>query len=116
MAEAAQALADVEALATWFEDGPTVNAALKGISRGNADEGVEAILTEVLEPRRGEWAERFLLMGMWCQAAAEAKYRKTARGLITTAHALVNERPLREIPCMLAMAVKTIQNEMASPW
>lgn len=116
LGEARDSLLGADVLTTWFEDGPKVHAVMKGAARGNADKLINAILDDVLEEHRMQWAERFVLMGMWCQAAPDAKQRRMARGLITTAVALVDNRPLAEIPAMLMIAAQTVTAETANPW
>ncbi|HYZ24520.1 MAG TPA: hypothetical protein VE690_20400 [Rhodopila sp.] len=116
LGEARDSLLGSDVLTTWFEDGPKVHAAMKGAARGNTDKLISTILDDVLEEHRMQWAERFVLMGMWCQAASDAKQRRMARGLITTAVALVDNRPLAEIPAMLMIAAQTVTAETANPW
>ena len=116
LAEARDSLTESEVLATWFEDGPKIRAALKGMASGKPDQLINVIVNEVVAENRGKWAERFVLMGMWCQAAPDAKQRRMARGLITTASALVNETPLTEIPAMTVIAVNTLAADADGSW
>jgi hypothetical protein len=89
---------------------------MKGAARRNPDKLVNVILDDVLEENRMQWAERFALMGMWCQAAPDPKRRRMARGLITTAMALVDDTRLAEIPAMKMIAARTMSAETANPW
>ena len=55
-------------------------------------------MNDILPARRAAWAERFLLMAMWCQAAVDAKHRGRARDLMPVAHALTGDAPLDDDP------------------
>ena len=86
------------------------------MARGKPDQLISVIVNDVVAENRVQWAERFVLMGMWCQAASDAKQRRMARGLVTTAFALVNDTPLTEIPAMTVIAVNTLEAEATGSW
>jgi hypothetical protein len=73
-------------------------------------------MTEILPAKRAEWAERFLVLALWCQAAAEAKQRARARDLVLVAHALAGEDPLGEIPMMAVIAANTVRAMLLGGW
>ncbi len=74
------------------------------------------MLTEILPAKRAEWAERFLVMALWCQAATEARQRVRARDLALVAHALASDRPLEEIPMMAVIAANTVRAMLLGGW
>ncbi|HTP66644.1 MAG TPA: hypothetical protein VMJ66_14725 [Geobacteraceae bacterium] len=91
---------------TWFEDDETVDrvvqAAMKGKGRNREEKAVAAILAEVLEPRRGVWLERLVLMVLWlkCQKSPPVPWPR----MYHVAAAMADGRPLRDIPLMRAIA------------
>ena len=62
------------------------------------------------------WAERFLLMAMWCQAAATKAYRAWAADVIILTHELVGTAPLTSIPIMNSIAMQTVMAARTSGW
>jgi hypothetical protein len=109
-------MSEDEVFATWFEDGPQVQKALAKLPRTNKIEMVAVVMTEILPAKRGEWAERFLMLAKWCQAAAEAKQRARARDLILVAHALTGEEPVGAIPIMSVIAMQTVRATLLGGW
>jgi hypothetical protein len=109
-------MAKDQLIGSWFEDGPQVRDALAPLSRRDMAGMVNVVMNEVLPPTRTRWAERFVLMAMWCQAAVDAKYRGRARDLIPVAHALAGETPLAAIPMMGVIAGQTVRAVLAGAW
>jgi hypothetical protein len=103
-------------IGSWFEDGPKVRDALAPLSRNDMAGMVDVVMNDVLPPTRALWAERFVLMAMWCQAAVDAKYRSRARDLIPVAHALTGETPLSDIPIMGLIAGQTVRAVLEGAW
>lgn len=102
-------------LASWYEDGPEVRKALTEPRRSRAAM-LEAAMDDILPPHRMEWAERFLLMALWCEASAEARYRGRAPELIAIAHALTTDAPLDTIPVMGLIARQTVNEAIEGGW
>ena len=109
-------LEDDEVFGTWFEDGPQVRDALAGVPRTDRAALMAVVMTDILPPRRHEWAERFLVMALWCEAAAETKQRSRARDLVLVARALAGEEPLETIPVMRVIAAQTVQASLLGSW
>jgi hypothetical protein len=91
-------------LDSWFEVGDEVEAALTG-SRSSRKKREALILETVLEPRR-EW---------WAQSAAWTAYILNLAGnderwheFYAAAWAIVQERPLRDIPLLNLVAEQTV--------
>jgi hypothetical protein len=101
---------------SWFEDGPLVQKALAKLPRTNRAGMIALVLTEILPAKRAEWTERFLVLALWCQAAAEARQRVRARDLVLVAHALASDRPLGEIPMMAVIAANTVRAMLLGGW
>jgi hypothetical protein len=116
LAQAAEALEREAVLSTWFEDGPQVHAALKALPRNDPDRLARTVLAEVLPDKRDIWAERFLLMALWCQATSEAKYRRLAQGMAATAQALISGTALEDIPAMRGIAEQTVTSALQGIW
>jgi hypothetical protein len=102
-------------LSSWYEDGPEVRKALTEPRRNRAAM-LEVALEEVLPPHRADWAERFLLMALWSEASAEARYRARAPELIATAYALTTDAPLETIPVMALIARQTVGEAIDGSW
>ncbi len=62
------------------------------------------------------WAERFLLMAMWCQAATTKAHHARATDFVILAHALVGPAPLETIPIMTRIAEQTVMAARTSGW
>jgi hypothetical protein len=105
-----------EVFATWFEEGPHVQKALAKLPRTDRVGMMAAVMTDVLPARRAEWAERFLVLALWCQAAAEARQRTRARDVVLVAHALASDRPLETIPMMEVIAANTVRAMLLGAW
>jgi predicted alpha/beta hydrolase family esterase len=74
------------------------------------------VLTEILPAKRAEWAERFLVLALWYQAAADARQRARARDVVLVAHALASDGPLEAIPMMEMIAANTVRAMLLGAW
>jgi hypothetical protein len=90
----------------WFEDDDLVDrvvlAAMKGKGRGKELRAVDGILAEVLEPRRGPWLERLILMTRWLKSSHKPPV--PWQQMFHVAEAVASGAPLKEIPLMLSIA------------
>jgi hypothetical protein len=109
-------MAKDQLIGSWFEDGPKVRDALAPLSRTDMAGMVDIVMSNILPPTRRQWAERFVLMAMWCQSAVDAKYRGRARDLIPVAHALTGDMPLGDIPIMGVIAGQTVRAVLSGAW
>jgi hypothetical protein len=73
-------------------------------------------MTDILPDKRADWAERFLMMALWSQAAGEAKQRAKAPDLVLVAHALAGDGPLSAIPVMALIAMQTVRATLLGGW
>ncbi|MDR3531252.1 MAG: hypothetical protein P4L90_11960 [Rhodopila sp.] len=103
-------------IASWFEDGPKVREALASLPRTDKIGMAAVVMNDILPAARAQWAERFVLMAMWCQAAIDQKFRSRARDLIPVAHALVGDTPLDGIPIMGVIAGQTVRAVLTGSW
>ncbi len=102
---------------SWFEDDARVEAVLRE-SVGPVRDwslrlpvSIRAIVDDVLEPRRGVWAERLLWMALWARAA-EKRAPRPWQDFLIIAEALEQDRPLAQIPLMNAIALRTVQSAL----
>jgi hypothetical protein len=99
---------------TWFEDDDQVDrvvlAAMKGKEQGRELRAVDAILDEILEPRRERWLERLFLMTIWLKNSR--KPLLPWQQMFHLADAVYSGRPLKEIPLMLSIAEITFSVAM----
>lgn len=102
--------------ASWFEDGPNVRRAIAGRPRTDLAGATRLVLGEILPASRMAWAERFLLMAMWCQAAASGSHRAWAADFVIVAHALAGATPLEAIPIMGSIAAQTVMAARNNGW
>ena len=105
-----------DVFSSWFEDGPLVQKTLAKLPRTDRMGMIGLVMTEILPAKRAEWAERFLVLALWCQAAAEAKQRARARDLVLVAHALAGDDPLGGIPIMGVIAANTVRAMLLGGW
>jgi hypothetical protein len=105
-----------DGFASWFEDGPQVQKVLAKVPRTDQSAMVGLVMTQVLPDKRADWAERFLMMARWSQAAAEAKQRAKARDLVLVAHALASNEPFGNIPFMAVIAMQTVRAALLGAW
>jgi hypothetical protein len=103
--------------ASWFEDDARVEAVLRE-SVGPAKDwlprlpvATRAIVDEVLDPRRGVWAERLLWMALWAKSA-ETLAPRPWQDFVIIAEALLEDIPLAQIPLMDAIALRTVQSAL----
>jgi hypothetical protein len=109
-------MADDDGFRSWFEDGPQVQQALAKLPRTDRLGMTALVLTEILPEKRAVWAERFLMMALWHEAAADAKQRAKARDLVLVAHALTGDGPVGEIPIMAVIAMQTVRATLLGAW
>lgn len=107
---------DDDVFASWYEDGPRVKQTLAKLARTDQVGMIAMTLTDILPPARSEWTERFLLMALWYQAAAEAKTRARARDVVPVAQALAGEGPMGDIPFMAVIAIHTVKANLVNAW
>jgi hypothetical protein len=105
-----------EVFSSWFEDGPIVQKTLAKLPRTDRSGMVALVMTDILPPRRADWAERFLMMALWSQAASEAKQRVKARDLMLVAHGLTGDGPIGAIPVMAVIAMQTVRATLLGGW
>jgi hypothetical protein len=107
---------DDRIILSWFEDGPTVREALAGFARNDRAGMMDVVLNRILPATREQWAERFVLMAMWCEGAIDPQYRKRAADLIPVARALTGDVPIPEIPIMTIIAKQTLMAAVSGAW
>jgi hypothetical protein len=109
-------MGDDEVFGSWFEDGPHVQKTLAKLPRTDKRGMTALVMTDILPARRAEWTERFLMMALWSEAAAEAKQRAKTRDLVLVAHALASDGPLEAIPVMTFIAAQTVHATLLGGW
>lgn len=109
-------MANDDVFATWYEDGPQVQQALAKLPRTDRAGMAALVLSELLPARRSEWAERFLMMALWRQAATDAGPRAKSGDLVLVAHALADGAPLSTIPFMSVIAMQTVRAMLTGAW
>jgi hypothetical protein len=109
-------MAEDDVFGTWYEDGPQVQQALAKLPRTDQIGMTALVMTDILPKKRAVWAERFLMMALWSQAAGDARQRSKARDLVLIAHALVGEEPVGAIPIMAVIAVQTVRATLLGAW
>ncbi len=96
---------------SWFEDDSEVDSKLDELFRGDADDNstaaIDLILEAILEPRRTEWLERFVLTATWLKAAKKPPVSWDQMCHVAAAVADV-ETPLKQIPLMKTIAAHTV--------
>jgi hypothetical protein len=73
-------------------------------------------MADILPAQRDKWAERFLILALWCDAAADAKQRARAGDVALVAHALTGGQPLDAIPAMGVITMVTIRAMLLGGW
>ena len=109
-------MAEDDVFSTWYEDGPRVQQALAKLPRTDQGRMTRVVMSEILPEKRAEWAERFLMMALWSQAAGEAKQRAKARDLVLVAHALAQDGPLDAVPIIAMIAAQTVRATLLGAW
>lgn len=91
-----------EFMASWFEDDSEVAGLLSGEDGGD----VEAVLHEILEPRRAKWTERLLWTALWLKQKRDRHSRW--KDVFLVGRELHGGRPVAEIPLMHRIAETTL--------
>ncbi|WP_158930347.1 hypothetical protein [Acidisphaera sp. S103] len=105
-----------DAFSSWFEDGPMVQKTLAKLPRTDRIGMVALVMTDILPPKRADWAERFLMMALWSRAVSEAKQQVKARDLMLVAHGLAGDGPIGAIPMMAVIAMQTVRATLLGGW
>lgn len=100
---------------SWFEDDARVDAILRK-QIGKSRDGLsrlhrlaQAILTEVVEPKRAVWTERLVWMALWARAGqGQAPVRW--QDLAVLARVLHQGTPLETVPLMQAIALRSLES------
>ena len=109
-------MAKDEVFGTWFEDGPQVHKALAPLPRTDQAGMTAVVMQEILPAKRAQWTERFLMLALWCEAAADAKLRHRVSDLVAVAHALAKQTPINAIPAMRVIAAQTVRAALLGGW
>jgi hypothetical protein len=109
---------------SWFEDDAEVRESIAAARQHDVDTAARGLLENVLDQRRGVWAERFLLTALWARAVkagqppplgASAR-AVTWRDLVVLAHEVLSERKLADIPVMAEIAERTVIAARSGAW
>jgi predicted alpha/beta hydrolase family esterase len=73
-------------------------------------------MDDILTSEREKWAERFLVLALWYEAATDAKQRLRARDAVLVAHALTSDTPIETIPVMTLIAAQTVRAMLLGAW
>jgi hypothetical protein len=109
-------MAKEDVFGSWFEEGPQVQKALAKLPRTDMGGMVTVVMDDILPAQRTKWTERYLILALWCQAAADAKQRSRARDAVVVAHALAGDQGLHEIPAMGVIAMQTVRAVLMGGW
>jgi hypothetical protein len=109
-------MAKEDVFGSWFEEGPQVQKALAKLPRTDMGGMVTVVMDDILPAQRTKWTERYLILALWCQAAADAKQRTRARDAVVVAHALAGDEGLDEIPAMGVIAMQTVRAVLMGGW
>jgi hypothetical protein len=101
---------------SWFLDDADIRAIVKRAPRRDTSAAVQRLLAEAMPQRRQEWAERFLLLALWSQAATDRSQRARANDFIILAHSLCDDRDPTTIPLMIAIAKHTVEVARIARW
>jgi hypothetical protein len=102
--------------ASWFEDTKAVREVIAKVPRKDAAAAARVVLNEVLPGTRLAWAERFLLMALWCQAATTKAYRAWVTEFTVLTRVLTSNVSLETIPIMNRIALQTVMAARSSGW
>ncbi len=106
---------DLDLAASWFEDDASVDNLLRAEVGPPEDwltrlpVAIRAIVSRILEHKRGVWAERLVWTALWARAAQ----RRTPvpwQDFLIVARTLQQETPLAQIPLMGSIAMRTVQS------
>ena len=95
-----------ELAGSWFEDDERARA-LAAVHPRNSKKLIAAILGEVLEPRRGIWAERLVWLALWTKTGNAGPELPSWADYARVAQALYAGTPLAELPLMTGIAKLT---------
>jgi hypothetical protein len=101
---------------SWFEDHQEVHRLIATVPRTDNQAAIKLVLAQILPSQRMAWAERFLLIALWCRAAYSMAHRAWARDFITLAHTVAGAAPLESIPVMRRIAEQTVLTARISGW
>jgi hypothetical protein len=109
---------------SWFEDDAEVRQAIAAARQLDVTAAAREVLENVLDQRRNEWAERFVLTALWAQAVkagqppplGSGSRAATWRDLVVLAHEVLSARPLRDIPVMAEIAERTVIAARSGAW
>ncbi len=101
---------------SWFEDHQSVHRLIATVPPSDRATAVQRVLDEVLATTRTAWAERFLLIAMWCSAAASLTHRNWTSDFIILAQSVAGSEPLDTIPVMVRIAEQTVLSARSTGW
>lgn len=95
---------------SWFEESQQVTEFFQKHKRLGKERLLQKVLTEICEPHRQKWAEKFAQMAFWYneQPKRHGKKDRLAHSFACVARALFLDRPMAELPLMGAVAQRTI--------
>jgi len=94
---------------SWFEDEAAVRALVDRRPRLKLDVALRRVLDEVLSARREAWAERLVLLALWMRDSTEGSMpAELWQDCAVLTHELRTERPLAELPAMVAIAERSL--------
>ncbi len=105
-----------EVFGSWFEEGPQVQKALAKLPRKDMARMAAVVMKDILPAERTKWAERYLVLALWCQASADTAQRARTRDAIVVAHALAGDGGLDQIPAMGVIAMQTVRAVLMGGW
>ena len=94
---------------SWFEDDEEARTLCARLPRA-AKTLIPTLLAEILEPRRGVWAERLVWMALWTRAGAAGPELPSWVDYARVAQALYAGTPLADLPLMTGIAKLTAKN------
>ncbi|MBS0638230.1 MAG: hypothetical protein U1E70_23180 [Acetobacteraceae bacterium] len=109
-------MADHDVAHSWFEDHQDVHRLIATVPRTDNPAALRLVLEQVLPAQRLSWAERFLLIALWCQSASSMVHRGWARDFIILAHAVAGSEPLESIGPMKRIAEQTVLTARTVAW
>jgi hypothetical protein len=101
---------------SWFEDHQSVHRLITSVPSNNKTAAVRRVLDEVLPASRTAWSERFLLIAMWCDAAASSTHRSWTSDFVILAQSLAGSEPLDTMPVMVRIAEQTVSSARSTGW
>ena len=101
---------------SWFEDRQSVHRLLAPARSSDNATAVRRVLDDVLPETRLAWAERFLLIAMWCDAATSPMHRSWAADFVILAQSVAGSEPLDTIPAMVRIAEQTVLSVRSAGW